>query len=83
MREKVARFGNDGRIAIEGSVSLAGRSRRCVVLGRYVGDRGPLRFRIDAKKRLIPGVRQFKETIGTLLHRRSRERDRREQGKED
>jgi len=40
------------------------------VLRRYVRHRKPLRFTIDARKRLISGVRQLKETIGAFLNRR-------------
>ena len=70
MREQVARFGDDGRVAIEGSVSLARCFDGGVVLGCSVRHGEPLCFTIDAKKRLIPGVRQFKETIGAFLNRR-------------
>ena len=70
MREQVARFGDDGWVAIERSVSFPGCFDGGVVLRRYVRHRKPLRFTIDARKRLISGVRQLKETIGAFLNRR-------------
>ena len=68
--EQIARFRDNGRVAIERSVRFAGCFDSSVVLGRDVGHREPLGFTIDTKKRLIPGVAQFKETIGAFLDRR-------------
>ncbi len=70
MCEQIARFGDNGGVAIERSVSFAGCCHRSVVFGRDVGYREPLRLAIDAIKRLIPGVRQLKETISAFLDRR-------------
>ena len=83
MGEQIARFGDDGRVAIEGGESFASRLDSGVVLRRDVGDREPLCFGVDLKKRLISGIRQIQEMIGAFLNGRSGERDRREQAKKE
>jgi len=83
MSEQIARFVDEGSIAIEGRERLTSRGRGGVVLRRDVGDRDPLCFGVNAKKRLKSGVRQIQETIGAFLNRRSGERDRGEQDKKE
>ena len=79
MCEQIARFGDNGRVAIECGVSFAGCCHGSVVFGRDVRHRQPLRFAIDAIKRLIPGVRQLKETIDPFLDRGRGRNNEREQ----
>ena len=81
MSEQIARFVDEGSIAIEGRERFTSRLGGGVVRRRDVSNCQPLCFGVDAKKRLKSGVRQIQETISAFLDGRSGECNRREQDK--
>ena len=71
MREQLARFRYERRIAIESGVRFARRFGSGIVFRSHVGHSLPLRFAVYAIERLVTGISQFEKTIGPLLDRRS------------
>jgi hypothetical protein len=59
MRQQIARFRDERRIAIESGVCFARCCRRGVMCVGYIRGRLPLRLAVDAIEGLVTGVGEF------------------------
>src|SRR5215831_5081595 len=70
MRDQLTRLIDDRRVPIKRCVCFGGSFSCGIMLGRHIGDGGPLRFAVYSIKRLIPRVRECEKTIRPFLNRR-------------